>query len=143
MEEVKGVVIVLYTIKNGHPRIAVLKRTLNWEGWELVKGRKDDDEDPKETARREIKEETGIDPASITILDDTHEWTYERDGTKYHAIYDTCIARAPDGARIQVQHNNDEEHEKGFFLNPRDAKDILTHENQQSLIESVTDRLEE
>lgn len=142
MEQVDGVTVILYTIKNGHPRIAVLRRTLNWDGWELVKGRQDGDESVKETARREIEEETGLEPEWIKSLDITHEWTYEREGTRYQASYDAFLAKAPDNARISVDTNVDDEHSKGLFLNPRDARDILTHENQQELIDIATDEIE-
>lgn len=143
MEHVDGVVVVLYTHKNDHPRIAVLKRTLNWEGWELVKGRKEGDEDTISAARREIIEETGIEPESIEELDTKHEWTYERDGAQYKASYDSCLAKAPADARMTVDTNDEDEHTKGFFLNFRDAKDILTHKNQRELIEMVENRLKE
>jgi 8-oxo-dGTP pyrophosphatase MutT (NUDIX family) len=143
MEEVEGVVIALYKEMDGYYRFAVLRRERNWEGWELVKGRMDGEENPADAARREVIEETGIDPEDITALDSTHEWTYERDGTEYHARYHTFLARAPQDAYITVSQNDEEEHSKGHFLNLRDTLDILTHDNQQELVQQAVEHLKE
>lgn len=142
METVNGVTVVLYKEHGDYYRFAVLRRELNWEGWELVKGKIDDGEEPAGAARREVAEETGIEPRSITDLDTVHEWTYERDGTKYEARYRCFMAEAPPDALIDVDANHVEEHSKGHFLNSRDALDILTHENQRELVEQVVERLE-
>jgi 8-oxo-dGTP pyrophosphatase MutT (NUDIX family) len=144
MNEVEGVVVALYKMAGGHPRFAVLRRDVNWDGWEVPKGRLDDGEDPEEAVRREVLEETGIEPEEVTDLDDIHEWEYERDGDRFHARYHAFMARAPDSAFIDISDNPDkDEHSKGHFLNTRDTTDILTHENQRDLIETVAARLED
>ncbi|MDY6770771.1 MAG: NUDIX domain-containing protein [Candidatus Nanohaloarchaea archaeon] len=144
MKEVEGVVVALYKPTGDYHRFAVLKRDVNWEGWELPKGRLDDTEDPEKAARREIKEETSIEPVSITDLDEIHEWEYEQDGEKRHAKYHAFMAEAPENAFIDVSDNPDkDEHSKGHFLNLRDTKDVLTHENQRELVEKVAERLQE
>ncbi len=143
MEEVKGVMVCLYKLKNGHPRYCVLKRELNWEGWEFPKGRIDDGEDPEEAARREVIEETGIEPEEITKLDETHKWTYERDGNKYRSIYRCFMAEAPGDARVDLEQNPDDEHTQGFFLNFRDTREILEHDNQRYLLERAAEKIEE
>ncbi len=144
MNEVVGVVVALYKMAGGHPRFAVLRRDVTWDGWELPKGRLDDGEDPETAARREVIEETSIEPTEVTDLDDVHEWAYERDGEKHRARYHAFMARAPDSAFIDISDNPDEdEHSKGHFLNTRDTTDILTHENQRELVRDVKERVEQ
>ncbi|MFH1171309.1 MAG: NUDIX domain-containing protein [bacterium] len=49
-------------------RVLLLHRQLHWKGWEYVKGGLLPGETPAETARREVKEETGLVPASLSPL---------------------------------------------------------------------------
>jgi predicted transcriptional regulator len=47
------------------------------------------------------------------------------------------MAEAPVDARISVAENPDEEHADGYFLNYRDARDILTYDDQRELLEHI------
>jgi len=143
METVKGVTVVVYKEHGDYFRFAVLRRILNWDGWELVKGHIDDGEDAEEAARREVAEETGIEHTEFEDLDTLHEWEYERDGTEYHAEYQCFLARAPSNALIDVSDDQEpQEHSKGHFLNSRDAIDILSHDNQKELLRRAVEKLE-
>ncbi|MDY6778845.1 MAG: NUDIX domain-containing protein [Candidatus Nanohaloarchaea archaeon] len=143
MEQVPGVVVVLYKRVDGYNRYAVLKRTKNWEGWELVKGHIEDKEEPEEAAHREVREETGITPENVQSMDEINEWEYKRDGTQYHARYRAYLAEAPSDAYIDVSGNEHGEHSKGHFLNFRDTVEILTHDNQRELVKQAADQLAE
>lgn len=142
MEKVPGVLICLYKNKNGYYRYGVLKRTLNWEGWELVKGSIDGNESPKKAAKREIREETGIKVEDVESIGGNVTWTYKRDGKNYKADYKCFMAEVPSDAKISVENNEVKEHSKGLFLNYRDSKDILTYENHRELLEKVHKKLE-
>lgn len=135
--------VAVYKDSGGSPRFAVLKRDLNWEGWELVKGKLEEGEDPKETARRETEEETGIEPKEVTSLDKTHTWEYHREGEKHKAEYHVFLAEVPEDAYVDVDNNEVAEHSKGFFLNERDAVGLLTHDNQKELVEEAAEKIEE
>lgn len=142
MDEEKRVCIVLYKQFNGRPRYAVLKRTKNWEGWELIKGHQEG-VDPEKAACTEIREETGIDELQrIEKLDKEISWTYEDNDEEVHTRCTCFVAEAPSDAFIRVSENPHDEHEKGHFLNFRDARDILTYGNQRDLLEHVHERLE-
>lgn len=143
MKKVEGVVVVVYKKSDGSTRYAVLKRELNWEGWELVKGKVEDGEDLEKTAKREVKEETGIEANEIVSLDDIHEWEYQRNGEKHKAEYHAFLAEVPEDSYIDVDANKVEEHSKGFFLNLRDSKGMLTHDNQKELLEEASEIIEE
>lgn len=143
METVNGVTVVVYKEHGDYFRFAVLRRTLNWDGWELVKGHIDEGEDAEAAARREVSEETGIEPINIQPLDTMHEWEYERDGTEYQAEYQCFLAQAPSNALIRVDEDTEpQEHSKGHFLNSRDAIDILSHDNQKELLREAVEKLE-
>lgn len=140
MKEEERVCVVLYKIVEGHPRYAVLKRVKNWEGWELVKGRMEGT--PEETSRIEVEEEAGIQELeSLEELDHELEWKYEDDGEEIHVSCHCFVAKVPEDARISVEDNPDEEHDDGYFLNYRDAKDILTYDDQRELLEAAHEKI--
>ncbi len=140
MREEERVCVVLYKWAGDTPRYAVLERVKNWEGWELVKGRMEGT--AEETARLEVEEEAGIDEVeNIEELDHDLEWEYEEDGESIHVSCHCFLAEAPEDARISVEDNPDEEHADGYFLNFRDAKDILTYDDQRELLEAAHERL--
>ncbi|MDY6789573.1 MAG: NUDIX domain-containing protein [Candidatus Nanohaloarchaea archaeon] len=143
MEKVEGVVVVLYREGSEDPRFAVLRREKNWEGWELVKGGIDQGESAEEAAAREVEEETGIEPVEVEDMEEVHEWDYRREGENYHAEYQAFLAKAPEESYIEVDSNHAEEHSKGFFLNLRDTKGLLTHENQRALVEKAAKIIQE
>ena len=143
MERIDGVVVCVYKLKRDHPRFAVLKRELNWNGWELVKGRMDGEESPEEAAEREVKEETGIAPEKMERLDGMIEWEYEREGTEFHASYRKFTAEAPEDSRIDISSNSVREHSKGLFLNLRDTKDILSYDQHSKLVEETAQKIED
>jgi 8-oxo-dGTP pyrophosphatase MutT (NUDIX family) len=59
----KGVFCVVYAGKR--PMYLLLHRKLHWEGWELPKGGKKARERLKNTVKREVKEETGLNASNI------------------------------------------------------------------------------
>jgi putative (di)nucleoside polyphosphate hydrolase len=46
------------------------------EAWQMPQGGIDPGEDPRETALRELQEETGVDPALTQFLGETPDWHY-------------------------------------------------------------------
>lgn len=133
--------VVLYKETGGARRYAVLNRVKGWEGWELVKGHMEGN--PDETARQEVKEETGIDELEqLEPLDHTMQWEYEDDGEDVAVTCECFLAEAPSDARVSVAENPHDEHADGYFLNFRDARDILTHDNQKELLDIAADRIE-
>ena len=142
MEEEKGVIIVAYKERR-HPRFLVLKRSKNWEGWELPKGHLEDDF--RSTGLEELEEEAGIEESEVEELeqlDQTVEWSFEEDGEKHERSYTTFRAVISDEAVVDVSNNPDEEHESGFFFRYRDAESLLTYEEHRELLEQVFEQLD-
>lgn len=131
----EGVVVVVFKEFRDYHRYAILERVKNWEGWELVKGHRDKDEDVATAAKREVREETGVtDFLTVETLPVQHQWEYTRNGTRIRAEYDAVLIQVPEEAKIDVSVNTHEEHARGHFLNYRDTQTMLTHDNQRELV---------
>jgi len=62
----KGVFMVAYSLESGKPEYIIQHRKLHWKGWEFPKAGLKKGESKKEAARREIKEETGLEIIKVT-----------------------------------------------------------------------------
>jgi len=143
METVRRICAVVCKEMDAAYRWAVLKRVKNWEGWELPKGHIEDDT-AEETVYREIQEELGIARATVRRvepLDFSLEWTYDRDGEEKKAVCDCFLVMVDQDVYITVAQNPDDEHAKGHFLNFRDARDILTYDDQRELLIHAREQL--
>lgn len=143
MKTEKGVIIVAYKDRI-KPRFVVLKRSKNWEGWELPKGHLEN-ENYRETVQLELKEEAGIEDShikNIADLDQTVEWSFEKDGEKIKREYMAFKVELSEDAFIDVNSNPHEEHEQGFFFREEDAKSLLTYDNNIEILEKAIDDIE-
>lgn len=138
MKTEKGVMMIAY--KPGDPpRYLVLKRKKNWEGWETPKGHLEDD-DYRETVKVELEEEAGIDRESIESIEDMDEtvsWEYEQEGEEFRKEYKTFLVELEKDAYVDVSENPHDEHEHGYFFRLRDAKQLITHDNNLELLEKA------
>ena len=137
MSPEKGVIIVAYQDRRT-PRFVVLKRSRNWEGWELPKGHLESGEE--ETVYEELEEEAGIDRDQVEEIDEmgeTVEWSFEEDGEEHERKYTAFKARISDDAVVDVSRNPDNEHDDGFFFRYRDVESLLTYDQHRELLEQV------
>lgn len=144
MKTEKGVVIVAYKKVRRNHRYLVLKRTKNWEGWELPKGHLEND-DYRETVKLELGEEAGLDGEKIESIEDmeeTLEWTFEDDGEEIKREYKAFLVEISEDAIVDVSENPHDEHETGFFLDYGDASSLLTYDNQREILETGKESLE-
>ncbi|MFB6189950.1 MAG: NUDIX domain-containing protein [Candidatus Nanohaloarchaea archaeon] len=142
MRTEKGVMLVAYKQRNA-PRYLLLKRKKNWEGWETPKGHLEDG-DYEATVREEMREEAGIgeeEILSIDEMDETVEWSYEEDGEEVQREYRGFLVKVAEGAHVDVSGNPHDEHEHGYFFSYRDARDMITHENNRELLEQAHDKV--
>lgn len=144
MRTEKGVVVVAYKEVRRNHRYLVLKRTKNWEGWELPKGHLEND-DYRETVKLELEEEAGLSEEEIREVEDmekTLEWTYEEDdGEEVKREYKAFIVKIGENAVVDVSGNPHDEHETGFFLDFEDASSLLTYDNQVEILEKGKESL--
>ena len=144
MRTEKGVVVVAYKEVRRNHRYLVLKRTKNWEGWELPKGHLEED-DYRETVKLELGEEAGLSEEEIEDIkdmDETLEWTFEDDGEEIKREYKAFLVEISEDAIIDVSENPHDEHETGFFLDYEDASSLLTYDNQAEILERGKESLE-
>jgi len=133
----KGVVVVAYKEVRRNHRYLVLKRTKNWEGWELPKGHLEED-DYRETVKLELGEEAGLSEEEIEDIKDmerTLEWTFEDDGEEIKREYKAFLVEISEDAVVDVSENPHDEHETGFFLDYEDGSSLLTYGNQAEILE--------
>jgi len=144
MRTEKGVVVVAYKEVRRNLRYLVLKRTKNWEGWELPKGHLEND-NYRETVKLELGEETGLEEKKIEEVQEMEkklEWTFEDDGEKVKREYKAFVVKIGEDAVVDVSGNPHDEHENGFFLDYEDASSLLTYDNQKELLEQGKESLE-
>lgn len=142
MKTEKGAIIIAY--KSGSkPRYLVLKRKKNWEGWETPKGHLEND-DYEETVKLEIEEEAGIEEDKIVEIEDmdqTVSWEYEDDDGEFRKEYRAFLVEVADDAFVDVSKNPHDEHEHGYFFVFRDAKKMITYDNNLELLKDAHQRL--
>lgn len=146
MKKKQGVTLIIWNESSSKFRFAVFKRELNWEGWELAKGKTENSESKKETAIREAKEEAGLsskDIKSIEPLDYNYSWQYKDEGEKIKRENDCFLIEVRKDTELDINQNPDPEHSQAFFLNPRDTKDILAYENQKKAIEQAEEKIKQ
>lgn len=144
MKTEKGVILVVFKKPGRSSRYAVLKRSKNWEGWEVPKGHLE--EDYRETVKQELREETGLDEnhiEKIQELDHTVEWSFEEDGEEVKREYKAFVVKVDSSAFIDVNENPHEEHEKGHFFNFDDARTLLTYEEHKELLDKADEFIED
>ena len=74
----KGVFIVTYCKDKNDILYLILRRKKHWLGWEFPKGGAEKKETPKETAMRELKEETGKEAIKINSYGTTGKYKYDK-----------------------------------------------------------------
>lgn len=139
----KGVIIVAYKEMRRNQRFLVLKRTKNWEGWELPKGHLEED-DYEKTVEIELSEEAGIKEnriEKVTDMEETVSWSYERDGDKYEKEYKAYLVKLDQNATVDTSNNPDEEHSQGFFLNKEDAESLLNYDNNVQILNKGSNQI--
>lgn len=141
MRTEKGVALIVYKQKRGTRRFLILKRTKNWEGWEIPKGHLED-EDYQKTVKQELREEANIQEEEISNIESLETdltWSYEDEetGEKVNREYQAYKVKVSSNTSVDVTKNPHEEHETGFFMKHKDAKSLLTHKNQKTLLNSI------
>ena len=143
METFKGVVALTYKNQR-NPRFIILRRKKNWEGWETPKGHLED-ENYEKTVRIELEEEAGVSDREIEEIEEmgeTLEWTQEDEGEDVKRIYRAFLVRVDENSHVDVSGNPDDEHKEGYFFRYKDAKAMLTYEDNVELLEKAKEMID-
>ena len=106
----------------------------NEQVWTLPKGTREEDEDPAETALREVREETGLDAEIIQPLEPITYWfvsTKER--ARYRKTVYLYLMRATGGDIA----DHDDEVDEVRFVPIRDAVKLATYPTDRNVLKSV------
>ena len=74
----KAVFVLAYAKKEKGVTYLLLKRKLHWKGWEFSKGKIEPGETKEQTARRELKEETGLRIVGIKKFPFSGKYNYKK-----------------------------------------------------------------
>jgi 8-oxo-dGTP pyrophosphatase MutT (NUDIX family) len=128
IEQCYGVIVVL---KRERSRFLLLERAETKGDWTFAKGHTNENEKPKETALRELKEETGIEEIEILDLPLIHE-EYEvfRQGEKHLKINDYFIGFVErDNVEIEK-----EEIQSFRWVAFEEALNLFNHERRKQVL---------
>jgi 8-oxo-dGTP pyrophosphatase MutT (NUDIX family) len=134
----RGVFCVIYAVGSREKiKYLILKRKLHWEGWEFPKGGIKKDEKILDAVKREIKEETGLEPIKIKKFDVSGGYKYEktlpgRDGIigQTYILYAVMVKKG----KIKMDKF---EHSKYKWENFKTAMKKLTWPNQKKCLKVV------
>lgn len=135
----KGVAGIIF--KPDGPLFLVLKRAINWEGWEFVKGSIGNNEIKETAVRREILEETGLEEIEL-IYKFPGRMEYEHKESSRNlagfsgSSHTVFLVKYIDG-EVVLSH----EHSDFKWLPYEEARETLTFENQRMFLDSAMEFL--
>jgi 8-oxo-dGTP pyrophosphatase MutT (NUDIX family) len=122
--------------KEGQPVVAVVRP--RGEILALPKGHPVGDESPAEAARREVREETGLDAEMVERLGDVKYW-YVRGGERVAKVVTFFLFRYRSGS----VEDHDHEVEEALWIPLADAPDRLSYKGEREMAAAALSRLEE
>ena len=139
----KSLFIVTYAKTKTGIKYLILKRKLHWVGWEFPKGGRRFYETKKRTAKRELKEETGLNAVKIKKFNFSGEFKYDKKypdrkgfiGQSY-SLYSAEVKKG----KVELDNR---EHSNYKWLNFKDAVKKIKWENQRKCLKVVNDWLGE
>ena len=118
---------ILYKKEEGTTKYLIIKDRN--DNYSFPKGHMEDEEKPKETAKREIKEEVGLDVEIDDIFDYSYSYMLNDDTKKIVELFVSEFNKAP--------YINDSEVKEIFILPYEDAINLLTYkETKEALFEA-------
>jgi 8-oxo-dGTP pyrophosphatase MutT (NUDIX family) len=119
----------------GRPFVAVVR--VRDEILALPKGHPDADESAEEAARREVREETGVDAELVEKLGDIRYW-YARQGQRVVKVVAFFLFRYRSGS----VEDHDHEVEEALWIPLDEAPDRLAYEGEREMAETARSRVE-
>lgn len=121
---------VIFRVQEGLPEVALIGTRLG-SVWGLPKGTVEPGEDSELTARREVREETGLDGAVVASLGSVQYWFYER-GARVR-VHKTVHFYLMEYAGGRPGDHDQEVEEVRWVLLP-EAHARLSHDNERQIL---------
>lgn len=128
--EEKSAGVVIFRREEGKILYLLLFKKYKTEYWDLAKGHVEKDEDPAETAKREAKEEAGIEDLEfLPGFEEKVSWIYKLEGklTKKYVTYYLAETKTRD-AVVSF------EHIKPGWFTLQEAEKVLKHKDSKELL---------
>ena len=117
----------------------LLKHT-NGGHWSFPKGHVEKGEQPRETAIRELEEETGLTVRKfVSEFREKTSYFFERDGQKIPKTVIYFLGTVSENCRVELS----SEHRAHLWLPYDDARSKLTYENDRKLLDRAEEELAE
>lgn len=137
VEKSCGIILVLRR-ENDENRFLILRQNNDTESWSFPKGHIEEGETLKETALRELKEETGIIKVKFSNLPNIIEkYDFEKNGETIHKINELFIAFTEDD-QIKIKEDEILEYRWATY---KEAINIYVYELQKKNLEKVREYL--
>ena len=138
----KAVFIVVYSVEK-EIKYIILKRKKHWKGWEFPKGKIEKFETKRQTARREVKEETGLNVLKIKKFHEKGFYKYknklkDRPGIIGQTYTLFAVKVSKGNGKIKI---DKKEHYFGKWISYEKAIKLLTWENQKRCLKIVNNWL--
>lgn len=108
--------------------------------WQLPKGLVGRDEEPEQTALREVREETGLHAEIVAPLETIEYWYYGRGGAKrvrFHKLVTFYLMRYVEGDTA----DHDHEVTEARWIPIDEAAKMLTFKSERKLVEQAAELL--
>lgn len=135
MIEEKSCGVVIYRKENNNKFFLLLHYPSGH--WDFPKGKMEIDENPKQTAIREVKEETGITELQFNEeFEENIEYNFQYNGSPIHKQVTFFLAETPIHD-IKISH----EHQNFVWLSYEDAMKKITFDNAKMIITKANNLL--
>ena len=138
MKKRKGISAIVFIKERNNFKFLLLRRKLNWVGWEFLKGGRKKGENEKECLKREIKEEIGMKNFSFKKTPFFHEFRYSRPYKKDKIRWDSAKNRIYVvrifSNKIKLDKN---EHSSFKWFSKKDVLKKLTWKDYKILFEKI------
>lgn len=134
----KGVSAIVFFEERGKRKYLLLKRKLNWKGWEFLKGGVKGKESEKKCLKREIKEEVGITNFESIKTKEIHRFDYPKSYIKDNKVWSGAKNRVYLIRIFDKKIKLDSHEHSGFkWVNEKDVLKLLNWKDYKRIFRKV------
>ncbi|MBD3310717.1 NUDIX domain-containing protein [Candidatus Woesearchaeota archaeon] len=119
-------IVVFDRVKDSY-RFLVLKKKGSWVGWQFPQGGIEKGESAEEAARREMKEETGLELSELHKTDLKSDYWYTEEGEKVHKFVQFWLGKADSDEEVEPS----VEHSEARWVSFEEAVEMLKYNKEE------------